>query len=50
MEKTINIKVNSDLYRDIKINIAKKDLTLKDYIIHLIESDLNNSRRLEKDK
>ena len=40
MEKTINFKVDSELYKEIKIKIAKEDKTLKAYIIDLIKEDL----------
>ena len=40
MEKTINFKVDEELYRRIKIYIAKEGKTLKEYVIELIENDL----------
>jgi len=39
-DKTINFKVDEGFYREIKIRIAIKDKTLKDYIIELIKKDL----------
>ena len=44
LEKTINFKVNEELYKEIKIKTVIKGVTLKDYIINLIKIDL------EKDK
>nr|DAR44561.1 MAG TPA: hypothetical protein [Caudoviricetes sp.] len=41
-EKNIGIKVDAELYKKIKIKIAKKDITLKDYILKLIEEDLKS--------
>ena len=40
-EKGINIKVNEDLYKEIKFRALELDKTLKDYIIDLIKKDLN---------
>lgn len=40
MEKTINFKVDEELYKRIKINIAKEGKTLKEYVIELIKKDL----------
>lgn len=40
-EKGINIKVNEDLYKEIKFRALELDKTLKDYIIDLIKEDLN---------
>jgi predicted DNA binding CopG/RHH family protein len=40
MEKTINFKVDENLYREIKIKLAKEGKTLKSYILELIEKDL----------
>ena len=40
-EKGINIKVNEDLYKEIKFRALELDKTLKDYILNLIKEDLN---------
>ena len=40
-EKGINIKVNEDLYKEIKFRALELDKTLKDYILDLIKKDLN---------
>lgn len=40
-EKNITIKINKDLHRDIKVHIASKGITLKDYILDLINKDMN---------
>ncbi len=39
-EKTINFKVDEELYKRIKIKVVEEDMTLKDYIIQLIKKDL----------
>lgn len=39
-EKGINIKVNEELYKEIKFRALELDKTLKDYIIDLIKKDL----------
>jgi len=40
MEKTINFKVDDELYRRIKIHVAQEGKTLKEYVIELIKKDL----------
>ena len=40
MEKTINFKVDEELYRRIKVYIAQEGLTLKEYVIELMKKDL----------
>lgn len=40
-EKGINIKVDEDLYKQIKFRALELDKTLKDYIVDLIKKDLN---------
>ena len=40
-EKGINIKVNENLYKEIKFRALELDKTLKDYILDLIKEDLN---------
>lgn len=39
--KAINFKVDSELYKQIKIRALELDMTLKDYIISLVRKDLN---------
>jgi predicted DNA binding CopG/RHH family protein len=45
MEKTINFKVDEDFYKQIKVKIALEGITLKDYVISLIKSDLEKSQK-----
>ena len=40
-EKTINIKVDEELYKQIKYRTLELDKTLKAYIVSLIKKDLN---------
>lgn len=40
-DKGINIKVDEELYKEIKFRALELDKTLKDYIIGLIKKDLN---------
>ena len=40
-EKGINIKIDEDLYKEIKFRALELDKTLKDYILELIKEDLN---------
>ena len=39
-EKTVTIRIPSELHRDIKIRIAKEQISLKDYLVKLIKEDL----------
>lgn len=40
-EKTLAIRIDEDLHRQIKIRLAEKGVSLKDYVINLIVDDLN---------
>lgn len=40
-DKGINIKVNEELYKEIKFRALELDKTLKDYVLDLIKKDLN---------
>lgn len=41
-EKTVAIRIDEDLQRRIKYRLVEKGVTLKDYIVGLIEQDLEN--------
>lgn len=43
-EKNIGIKVDAELYKKIKIRIAEEGITLKEYILNLIEKDLSSDK------
>ena len=43
MEKAINFKIDSELYKKIKIKTVMEDVTIKQYILGLIEKDIENS-------
>jgi predicted DNA binding CopG/RHH family protein len=43
-EKGINVKVEAELYKKVKIKIAEKGISLKQYIVELIENDLKESK------
>lgn len=43
-EKSITIRVEEELHTRIKIAVAKKGVTLKDYIISLVEADLDQPK------
>ena len=43
MEKAINFKIDSELYKKIKIKTVMEDITIKQYILGLIEKDIENS-------
>lgn len=40
-EKGVNIKVDEELYKQIKFRALELNKTLKDYIIDLVKTDLN---------
>lgn len=39
-EKTITIRIEDSLHKDIKVHIAQESISLKDYIVQLIKNDL----------
>ena len=39
-KRKITVEVDPEFYRDIKIEIARRNITLKEYITTLIENDL----------
>ena len=43
MEKAINFKIDSELYKKIKIKTVMEDITIKQYILALIKKDIQNS-------
>ncbi len=44
-EKTMTIRIDAELYKKIKIAVAERETTLKDYIVNLIEADLNSAKK-----
>jgi len=48
-QKAINIKVDSELYKRIKMKVVMSDTTLKDYVMSLILKDLENDEKTSKD-
>lgn len=40
-DKTITIRINEDFYKKIKVHIAEKGISLKEYLVSLIETDLS---------
>jgi len=47
-EKTINFKVDAEIYKRIKIQVAEQDTTLKDYVLSLIMKDISNESSQNK--
>jgi predicted HicB family RNase H-like nuclease len=39
-EKTITIRIDEELHKDIKVYIAQRGISLKDYILEKIKEDL----------
>lgn len=44
-EKTIAIRVNEETFKKVKLRLAENGMTLKDYIIKLIEQDLQEETK-----
>ena len=44
-ERTLAFRVEEDLHRTLKVKLAKEGITLKDYVIGLIRSDLYLQKR-----
>lgn len=40
-ERTLAIRISEEMYKKIKLRLAETGLTLKDYMIQLIENELN---------
>lgn len=40
MEKALNFKIDAELYKRIKIKAVLNDMTLKQYIVQLVNEDL----------
>lgn len=45
-ERNIAIRVNEELFKQIKIRLADNGMTMKDYIISLIKQDLKQDAKL----
>ncbi|WP_214720685.1 toxin-antitoxin system HicB family antitoxin [Exiguobacterium sp. s192] len=43
-EKTITVRISEDLHKAIKIKIAQEGVSLKDYVVSLIQKDLEKSK------
>jgi len=48
-QKAINIKIDSELYKRIKMKVVINDTTLKDYVMSLILKDLENDEQSNSD-
>lgn len=49
-EKTIAIRVDEEMFKKVKIRLAENGMTLKDYIIKLIEQDLQEETKKKVEK
>lgn len=43
MEKTITIRITEELHKEVKLKCVQEGVTLKDYLIELIEKDLKEN-------
>ena len=46
-EKTVAIRIDEELHKRIKIRLAQIDMTLKDYIVQLVNNDLAEAERAD---
>ena len=46
-DKVLAIRMDDELQREVKIHLAKKGISLKDYITNLIQDDLVKEKRRE---
>ncbi len=46
-ERVLAIRIDDALQKEVKIYLAKKGITLKDYITNLIQDDLVKEKRRE---
>lgn len=44
-EKSITIRVEETLHKEIKHRIVEKSMTLKDYLLDLIQKDLDEAKK-----
>lgn len=49
-DKTIAIRVNEEIFKKVKIRLAENGMTLKDYVIKLIEQDLQEETKKVAEK
>jgi len=42
-ERKIHVRVEGELHRLLRIRCAELDLTIQDYVVHLLERNLRNS-------
>ena len=49
MDKTLAIRIDAAIHKQIKMRLAKNGLTLKEYVLCLIGNDLKDSRPLTFD-
>lgn len=45
-EKNLAIRVDEDLYKKVKVRLAESGMTLKDYLVMLIEKDLQENAKI----
>ena len=46
-EKNLAIRVDEKLFKKVKVRLAQNGMTLKDYIVSLIEKDLQDKIKLQ---
>lgn len=49
-EKKMTIRINEELYKNVKINVLQKNTTVKDYITKLILDDLEKDEKKDNKK
>jgi predicted HicB family RNase H-like nuclease len=46
-EKSINIKINTDLHKDIKIAAAKRNISISLWVTRLLIAGVNNEKKYD---
>ena len=44
-ERNIGFKIDSELYKEIKMKVVREETTIKDYILSLIKKDLEAEKK-----
>ena len=47
-ERSVAVRVDEELFKKVKQRIAEKNVSLKDYVINLLEEDVQNLGTIEK--
>ena len=45
IERTLAFRIDEDFHKELKVKLAERGITLKSYVLGLIEKDLRNTER-----